>query len=241
MRFAKFFVVVNLASMLIGVSSARASFITNRLITFNATGSATAYTTSTMPGFTSSTVTVASSPVDDGLDGETIGSVHVPDDTGITTLDYNIPLFTGMHVEYGWIGFYNSSGTVLEDLIHFDNSDAGGQSMFLYSGATLAALENLAHFGTSGQFTFSSITTYPYYLKVDQNANGSFPLYTPGLDEGGIDLNSSTGGPSQPYYSYQFVVPEPTTLISGALLLTPFGASAFRVLRKKSGANNCKT
>jgi hypothetical protein len=28
-------------------------------------------------------------------------------------------------------------------------------------------------------------------------------------------------------------VPEPTTIISGALLLLPFGSSAFRQLRKK--------
>jgi hypothetical protein len=31
-------------------------------------------------------------------------------------------------------------------------------------------------------------------------------------------------------------VPEPTTLIAGALLLLPFGASTIRILRKKVAA-----
>jgi hypothetical protein len=41
--------------------------------------------------------------------------------------------------------------------------------------------------------------------------------------------------------SYSFTlaaapVPEPTTLISGAMLLMPFGASALRIMRKRSTA-----
>jgi len=32
------------------------------------------------------------------------------------------------------------------------------------------------------------------------------------------------------------IVPEPTTAIAGVLMLLPFGASAFRILRKKQAA-----
>jgi hypothetical protein len=37
-------------------------------------------------------------------------------------------------------------------------------------------------------------------------------------------------------WSYDTVVPEPTTMIAGALLLLPFGASTLRLLRKNRKA-----
>jgi hypothetical protein len=38
---------------------------------------------------------------------------------------------------------------------------------------------------------------------------------------------------SQVAQSFHQAVPEPTTIIAGALLLLPFGASTLRILRKK--------
>ena len=61
------------------------------------------------------------------------------------------------------------------------------------------------------------MTTVPYVGEVVPN--GSTPLYTP--------------DPGRTYSIAVGVVPEPTTLISGAMLLLPFGSRAVRQLRKK--------
>jgi hypothetical protein len=49
---------------------------------------------------------------------------------------------------------------------------------------------------------------------------------TGGVSSGSVDINSITVS----------AVPEPTTMVAGALLLLPFGASALRILRKKRAA-----
>jgi hypothetical protein len=53
---------------------------------------------------------------------------------------------------------------------------------------------------------------------------------TGGASSGSVDINSITVGP------YVAAVPEPTTIIAGALLLLPFGASTLRMLRKSRTA-----
>jgi hypothetical protein len=53
-----------------------------------------------------------------------------------------------------------------------------------------------------------------------QETGGLYTLYTAGANEYHIDS----------------VVPEPTTMIAGALLLLPFGASTIRILRKRQMA-----
>jgi hypothetical protein len=53
-----------------------------------------------------------------------------------------------------------------------------------------------------------------------QETGGLYTLYTAGANEYHIDS----------------VVPEPTTMIAGALLLLPFGASTLRILRKQNRA-----
>lgn len=81
----------------------------------------------------------------------------------------------------------------------------------------------------------------------------TFTMVEPGV-EGGSQIIHYVPTPNQPgyvadptnpghaYVIYNFisdagtVVPEPTTMIAGALLLLPFGASALRLLRKKQAA-----
>jgi hypothetical protein len=59
------------------------------------------------------------------------------------------------------------------------------------------------------------------------NANGAY-----GVDS--LNLSDSNGVAAQD--QLVIVVPEPTTVVAGALLLLPFGASALRILRKKQMA-----
>jgi hypothetical protein len=59
-----------------------------------------------------------------------------------------------------------------------------------------------------------------------------------------VGLEIGDGGPAAPAsaniesitVSGVSAVPEPTTMIAGALLLLPFGASTLRILRKKQTA-----
>jgi len=66
-----------------------------------------------------------------------------------------------------------------------------------------------------------------FHTTVGAEADGAFSVYA---------MNLYTGSASDPtYFQPQLViVPETTTLISGALMLLPLGAGAFRWLRKRS-------
>jgi hypothetical protein len=62
------------------------------------------------------------------------------------------------------------------------------------------------------------------------DANGAFGVYSMNLYTGSLSSNPT-------YYQPQLclvAVPEPTTILAGALLLLPFGASTVRILRRKN-------
>lgn len=59
---------------------------------------------------------------------------------------------------------------------------------------------------------------------VTDNANGAYGVYSMNITRVG------TQTPGQPLLA---VVPEPSTVVAGALLLLPFGVSTLRILRKK--------
>jgi hypothetical protein len=216
---------------LLAASSTQASY----LVTFNNSGLASGYDGTT-------TTSIGSQLTADTGTEPQVNMQNVPQDTGITTLDYDLPLVEPGtdHTQYGWVAYYNSTDT-LQDLLHFDNDvEVGGtfyQSMFLYSGATLTALQ-------AESTKYSSILAYTYLTSLTQNVSGSFPLYTPAsTNNGGDILGSPTLGSP---YEYQLstpgslggvpTVPEPATLVAGVSLLLPFGASALKILRKKNTA-----
>jgi hypothetical protein len=90
------------------------------------------------------------------------------------------------------------------------NSGAGGDVAGM-SGVTLNSI--LATYGT-----WEVMRAYAYIGD------------TGGSSDGSVDINSITVG------AYVAAVPEPTTIIAGAMLLLPFGASTLRILRKSRAA-----
>jgi len=60
-----------------------------------------------------------------------------------------------------------------------------------------------------------------------QETGGLYTIYTAVNDSGGANTY---------YIDSVVVVPEPTTIVAGALLLLPFGASTLRILRKQNRA-----
>ena len=52
-----------------------------------------------------------------------------------------------------------------------------------------------------------------------------------------VTFTSGGGGTDTQWWimdNFEYAVPEPTTMIAGALLLLPFGASTLRILRRRT-------
>jgi hypothetical protein len=134
-------------------------------------------------------------------------------------------------------------------------SQGAGLAMAMYEAeynstgyGTLALAKNdvfVPNFGTDTTAA-ADCASYLQYLTT----------YGPGLANTGVEYNEQTGyilvpNPTTPTADgngQEFIilaantpnlipVPEPTTMISGALLLLPFGASTLRILRKKDTAS----
>jgi hypothetical protein len=80
------------------------------------------------------------------------------------------------------------------------------------------------------------LNAHPSGLSITPGANGKVWNATTSADPGYI--SGSINGSDITGVNYYFisdgsVVPEPTTVLAGALLLLPFGASTLRILRKK--------
>ena len=205
------------------------AFDENGNATFNANGSGVA----SGPVYTSQQVY-------DSHSANAFGSGPVPAGNA-TTLDY-LYQYAGVTHLYGWVAIYDDAAhTQLSDLIHFDNSlSVNGVidiSMFFYSldADGDKADQNYPGNSTPTQATINSILSNPNTVTITEDAAGIAYYTPPTTNSPGYFVNGSTGsGAGLQQYEYEFIssVPEPTTMIAGALLLLPFGASTLRILRK---------
>jgi len=85
-----------------------------------------------------------------------------------------------------------------------------------YWGVTLSTLDSTAY----GTTTFGQMTVYETAVEIGDWDNGTSVI------PASANIESIT----------LFPVPEPTTMIAGALLLLPFGASTLRILRRRQSA-----
>jgi hypothetical protein len=120
------------------------------------------------------------------------------------------------------LALYGPAGT-------FVGNDAtlNAQSGFNFIGNNDVGRYDLSNAGGSGYTTYSAALALVGNLQVADVALisdtfGSFPNRDLTLDS----INMSVAS----------VVPEPTTMIAGAMLLLPFGASTLRILRKSRAA-----
>jgi hypothetical protein len=116
--------------------------------------------------------------------------------------------------------------------------------------AMWAALYNSESYGVLGGTAFSISTwaggtgTGSAYYYYNQYLGGlNLAGVSANLGTGSVfeDSSVATGGPATPGAGQELIynvtpVPEPTTIIAGALLLLPFGASTLRVFRKNRAA-----
>jgi len=92
-------------------------------------------------------------------------------------------------------------------------------------GANLTTLIN-GPAGNNGILQEVEAATHLSLSQLLANGNGAYGVEA-------LNLYDSTGAAHQPQL---IEVPEPTTMISGALLLLPFGASTLRILRRNRAA-----
>jgi hypothetical protein len=89
----------------------------------------------------------------------------------------------------------------------------------------------------TGQMDATTLSYYNQYKAALISAGSSIPLYTGNILEGVGAVSGGAGsGQSQEFFMLGTPIPEPTTMIAGALLLLPFGASTLRSLRKNRTA-----
>jgi hypothetical protein len=157
-------------------------------------------------------------------DGYTITHQQAVDSaTGVSTLDY---LIGAAHTwTQGWLAIYDDTAhTQLSDLIHFDGIVSGKQQLFFYSKDSGTDLAD--NWLTPAQIATIMAGNPP---SVTENAN-FIASYDPASGQPG-NFVVGTGNSLE----WQFnSVPEPTTMIAGALLLLPFGASTLRMLRRRT-------
>ena len=128
---------------------------------------------------------------------------------------------------------YTLSGYLIQ-ATRTDLDHVGGYDVYLTANSTLGSIGTGAFLGRLGPTTDSdSWEANSFNFTAPLNA-GALPFFTfkpvatsgageayPGLDNLSLDVT---------------VVPEPTTIIAGALLLLPFAANALRRLRKSRAA-----
>jgi len=76
-----------------------------------------------------------------------------------------------------------------------------------------------------------------FYVAALLNTGGNIPIYNGSILEGtGAPKDGPNGGDDQEFFLLGTPVPEPTTVIAGAMMLLPLGLSALRILRRKRAA-----
>jgi hypothetical protein len=161
--------------------------------------------------------------VDTATDGSVISA------SGTLTLNDTLITLTGN------IDGYNVTGLQGYDIIGIT-----GQ----INGAPITGLVDNPNFpGASGNFAAlydNAFLQPPGFdilgLLFTDNGGNEINLYSVGNPSGGGYLEQVNGGSGTPVTLTLTAIPEASTMVAGALLLLPFGASTLRVLRRRQTA-----
>ncbi len=237
---------------LLAASSAQADVV----LTFNENGP---YTGNPYQVLTGGTGTIQY--VNQALDNNGATSVgngdHVPSGGDASTLAYLIP-YEGpnANLNYGWVVVYAPGTSTpgvndvnIVDLIHFDNSYGSGPSYLEYTGGPNSTIYGQIFYyskeGTGNaannwvtSTTLASVLGAGNTVGITEPSNGQITYDPAALGSPGYNTLFSTPTAAVPQYDFQFnsVVPEPSAILAGAMMLLPFGASTLRFLRKNRAA-----
>jgi hypothetical protein len=125
-----------------------------------------------------------------------------------------------------WLYSQYRAGAIGDGMANDPVNDALQEAIWTLQGQSLAGITFSANPTDFNNFLTDALNAAAAASVSDtSDGNGAFGVYA---------LNLSSGGTyAQPQLA---MVPEPTTIISGVLLLLPFGASAVRILRRQQAA-----
>jgi hypothetical protein len=186
-------------------------------------------------------------------DGSTFNSVCLSPSGVVnfnTSYNFNYETFSGASGGLNPSGYWSNPYGIQNAAYLWNHY--GGQSLTGDQGAglALAMLEVLYNGGATYGSLDNSLTTFAPNFGTDNNAqtayNADLKWFQDNAPTGEaayqqtyglfVPVTGSPAGQEFIFLSPNSAVPEPTTLISGALLLLPFGASTLRILRRNRAA-----
>jgi hypothetical protein len=147
--------------------------------------------------------------------------------SGCVNLGHGSPIVAGFDpLSLGTCWLYSQFARGILANYDYNNVTAGGRNGSAANlQATIWWLEDEAAAPAAANPFYQAVIAQFANPQADAPVGGTY----------GVQAMNLTGGP--PGYGLNqdmLVVPEPTTLLAGALLLLPFGASTLRILRRKS-------
>jgi hypothetical protein len=182
-------------------------------------------------GSVSSLINTSGSPTGVTLTYNTAGGAAV------TSLAQNTQPTPSMMNDY----LFNNAGGAIT--VSVGNLAAGTYDLYVYLASNDASGNNRAAVVTANAYTaLATGNSQPSFI-----AGQNYLLLTPTVGASGVltitesDLSTVNTSGEVDMNGLQIVsgvaaVPEPTTVIAGALMLLPFGASTLRILRKRQSA-----
>jgi hypothetical protein len=161
-----------------------------------------------------------------GGDGLTTAFGQVDVNSGIATSGFLDVTYNGTTIDYttlapAGVDIRDNTGTDFFGSDNAFNPNSITQGGFLTANGLIFYQGTWGAGGMVGLSDYSSTDPTPY-LMVDGNPPAGWGYLHPSID-GHLSVTLDP-------------VPEPTTMVAGALLLLPFGASALRMLRKSRTA-----
>ncbi len=122
--------------------------------------------------------------------------------------------------------------------LYGDQSSAGAALEFaiwtsLYNSTAYGVLGNNAWAAPTGQMDATTFGYYNGFIAGLTTSGINGPQFTGNILESTVAGSGPNSGGSQEFFMLGSPVPEPTTMIAGALLLLPFGASTLRILARR--------
>jgi hypothetical protein len=103
----------------------------------------------------------------------------------------------------------------------------------LYNSKGYGQLGGAVYTAPTGQFDGAALADFNAYITALTTAGPNIPLYTGNVLEGtGAPGDGAGAGDDQEFFLLSSPVPEPSTIVAGALLLLPFGVGTLRSLRR---------
>jgi hypothetical protein len=140
---------------------------------------------------------------------------------------YNAAYIYNMHIDE--VGGSADKGVGLALAMLDALYDSTGMGKLSVAGAGIG----VGNFQATAGVSANALSWYNSYIADVTTANINANHYYAGSVWRPVDLNGNDAKTGQDFITKGTAIPEPTTMLAGALLLIPFGASTLRMLRRR--------